>query len=159
MVYNHCFLIKLNKNNKFWNTQFFPNAFISLYALLQISLLELAKNAVSDFTVIILIISGAVSLVLDLAFGKGDNEWIEGAAILFAVAVVVGVTAANDYQKEKQFRELSSLSEDTDVRDPSQQQRNFCLDVIRHKVHRQQRRRLISSQRHRHATFLPSRLI
>lgn len=79
------------------------------------SLLELAKNAVNDFTVIILLISGTLSLVLDLAFGKGDKEWIEGAAILFAVAVVVGVTAANDYQKEKQFRELSTLSEETDV--------------------------------------------
>lgn len=37
-----------------------------------------------------------------------DNEhetgWIEGAAILISVIVVVLVTATNDYTKERQFR-------------------------------------------------------
>ncbi len=33
-------------------------------------------------------------------------EWIEGAAILVSVAVVILVTATNDYQKEKQFKAL-----------------------------------------------------
>ena len=83
-------------------------------SLLQVSLLELVSNALNDLTVIILIISGVVSLTLDLAFGNG--EWIEGAAILAAVAVVIGVTAGNDYQKEKQFRDLSKLSEDSEAR-------------------------------------------
>ena len=79
------------------------------------SLLDLVRNALNDVTVIILIISGVVSLVLDLILDSGGSEWIEGAAILAAVAVVVGVTAANDYQKEKQFRDLSKLSEDSEV--------------------------------------------
>jgi hypothetical protein len=37
--------------------------------------------------------------------------WIEGAAILIAVVVVVLVTAANDWSKEKQFRGLQSKIE------------------------------------------------
>ena len=81
---------------------------------MQVSIWELVGNALNDVTVIILIIAGIVSLVLDLTIGEG-NEWIEGAAILAAVAVVVGVTAANDYQKEQQFRDLSKLSEDSKV--------------------------------------------
>ena len=37
--------------------------------------------------------------------------WIEGAAILFAVVVVVIVTSFNDWQKERQFRGLQSKIE------------------------------------------------
>ena len=37
--------------------------------------------------------------------------WIEGAAILFAVVVVVMVTSFNDWQKERQFRGLQSKIE------------------------------------------------
>lgn len=81
---------------------------------MQVSLGELVVNALNDFTVIILIISGVVSLVLDFAF-SGGSQWIEGAAILAAVSVVVLVTAVNDYQKEKQFRELSELSQESQV--------------------------------------------
>ncbi len=33
-----------------------------------------------------------------------ETGWIEGAAILIAVVVVVLVTAANDWTKERQFR-------------------------------------------------------
>lgn len=40
-----------------------------------------------------------------------EAGWIEGVAILGAVAVVVLVTAFNDYQKEKQFRGLQSKIE------------------------------------------------
>ncbi len=38
-------------------------------------------------------------------------EWIEGVAILFAVIVVVSVTAFNDWRKERQFRGLQSRIE------------------------------------------------
>ena len=46
---------------------------------------------------------------------KGGDSWIEGAAIMAAVAVVVLVTAVNNFQKEAQFRELNKLNEDTQV--------------------------------------------
>jgi magnesium-transporting ATPase (P-type) len=51
------------------------------------------------------LLSGAA--VLSLILGIRENPstgWIEGAAILFAVIIVVFVTAINDYQKEKQVR-------------------------------------------------------
>ena len=37
---------------------------------------------------------------------ESDHGWIEGAAILIAVVIVVFVTAFNDWSKEKQFRGL-----------------------------------------------------
>lgn len=43
--------------------------------------------------------------------GEGDTGWIEGAAILGSVIVVVLVTALNDYSKEKQFRSLQNRIE------------------------------------------------
>ena len=42
---------------------------------------------------------------------ESSAGWIEGAAILFAVVVVVLVTAFNDWQKERQFRGLQSKIE------------------------------------------------
>ena len=78
---------------------------------LQTSFLELVKDALSDFTVLILLASGVVSFALGLTVDTSDAGWIEGAAILMAVAVVVLVTATNDYQKEKQFKELNKASE------------------------------------------------
>lgn len=40
--------------------------------------------------------------------GEAEAGWIEGAAILISVIVVVMVTAGNDYTKEKQFRGLQA---------------------------------------------------
>ena len=43
--------------------------------------------------------------------GEDEAGWIEGVAILISVAVVVIVTAFNDYTKERQFRGLQSRIE------------------------------------------------
>nr|XP_051677184.1 plasma membrane calcium-transporting ATPase 4 isoform X2 [Oryctolagus cuniculus] len=43
--------------------------------------------------------------------GEAEAGWIEGAAILFSVIIVVLVTAFNDWSKEKQFRGLQSRIE------------------------------------------------
>lgn len=92
-----------------------------------------------DITLIILLISAIVSLLLSFyrppddgkrewsdsrmlltnlfpySDARDDSEqeagWIEGAAILIAVIVVVMVTALNDYTKEKQFRGLQAKIE------------------------------------------------
>jgi hypothetical protein len=100
--------------------------------------------AVQDPTVLVLLASGTLSLALDLAFqqhpalppalGEGgavapppllepsviplessSSDWIEGAAILAAVAVVVLVSSVTNYQKEQKYRQLSAVSEDTQV--------------------------------------------
>ena len=76
---------------------------------------ELLGNTFEDFTIIVLVISGVLSIALELAFGDSEHGWVEGSAILAAVAVVALVTAINDYQKEQQFRDLSALSSESEV--------------------------------------------
>ncbi|OQS03200.1 P-type ATPase (P-ATPase) Superfamily [Thraustotheca clavata] len=82
------------------------------------SILELMWDAFHDSTIIVLTISGLISLVLGIAVpGHGDaTEWIEGASILGAVFIVVGVSAVNDYQKEKQFAALNAIKEDEKIK-------------------------------------------
>jgi len=88
--------------------------------------LQLVWEALQDITLIILEIAAVVSLGLSLykppkqekEGGSGFHEeeeeehgWIEGAAILIAVVIVVFVTAFNDWSKEKQFRGLQDRIE------------------------------------------------
>jgi len=76
---------------------------------------ELMWDAVQDETLILLIISAIVSLVLGLTFDDPSTGWIEGAAILTSVCIVVFVTAGNDYAKERQFMRLNAQVEDFSV--------------------------------------------
>lgn len=83
--------------------------------------LQLVWEALQDITLIILEVASLISL--GLAFYQPADEnlpldeeeahhgWIEGAAILVSVIVVVIVTACNDYTKERQFRGLQSRIE------------------------------------------------
>ncbi|XP_029791374.1 plasma membrane calcium-transporting ATPase 4 isoform X1 [Suricata suricatta] len=92
--------------------------------------LELVWEALQDVTLIILEIAAIISLVLSFYRPPGDGNdqcglpissvedegeaetgWIEGAAILFSVIIVVLVTAFNDWSKEKQFRGLQNRIE------------------------------------------------
>ncbi|XP_078139965.1 plasma membrane calcium-transporting ATPase 4 [Centroberyx gerrardi] len=92
--------------------------------------LQLVWEALQDVTLIILEIAAIISLGLSFYHPpEGDSEgcvqgeagvtdegeaqagWIEGAAILFSVIIVVLVTAFNDWSKEKQFRGLQSRIE------------------------------------------------
>ncbi|XP_023271876.1 plasma membrane calcium-transporting ATPase 1-like isoform X1 [Seriola lalandi dorsalis] len=92
--------------------------------------LQLVWEALQDVTLIILEIAAIISLGLsfyhppggdteacgEVAGGAEDEGeaqagWIEGAAILFSVIIVVLVTAFNDWSKEKQFRGLQSRIE------------------------------------------------
>ncbi|XP_045126514.1 plasma membrane calcium-transporting ATPase 4-like [Portunus trituberculatus] len=98
------------------------------------SFLRLVFEALKDTTLIILQVAAVLSIVLSFFHaevgGKDADEgqtilpspedekeqappWIEGVAILAAVAVVVLVTAFNDYTKERQFRGLQTRIENT----------------------------------------------
>ena len=57
----------------------------------------------------------SLSLPPNLSLCVQDIAWIEGAAILAAVVIVVVVTATNDWTKERQFRGLKKKL-DTDSR-------------------------------------------
>ncbi|CAG8670081.1 16295_t:CDS:10 [Acaulospora morrowiae] len=90
----------------------------------QRSLLSLIWEAYQDKTLILLSIAAIVSLIVgvseDYSSRHPDNEprvgWVEGAAILAAVAAVVFTNAINDYQKEKRFRKLNAKKEDRTVK-------------------------------------------
>ncbi len=81
--------------------------------------LELFLEALDDFTVKILLGAGAASLALEYWLAGNDGSspnWIEGASILAAVAVVTLVTAGNNYQKEQQFKALQEIAAEEFVR-------------------------------------------
>jgi magnesium-transporting ATPase (P-type) len=61
--------------------------------------------ALDDIMLKVLIVCAVFSIIVDMSFAAGDPEklktaWIEGFAILFAVAVVSLVSAWSDYKKE-----------------------------------------------------------
>ncbi|RLN64625.1 hypothetical protein BBP00_00003341 [Phytophthora kernoviae] len=81
------------------------------------SFLELMWAAFHDITIVILTISGFISIVLASTVGDHkDTGWLEGACIILAVVVVTLVTATNDYQKEAQFRALNAVKEDEKIK-------------------------------------------
>lgn len=101
------------------------------------SLLLLMWLALQDRILILLIIAAIVSLALGLYtdFGAeperipcenpppGQEEcalpsvdWVEGLAILIAVAIVDMVGSLNDWQKERQFKVLNAKKEERDVK-------------------------------------------
>ena len=82
---------------------------------------ELAWIAFNDKMIILLTVCAVVSLALGIyqSTQRIDNEtlqWVEGVAIMIAVVVVVGVGAANDWQKERQFVKLNKKKDDRNVK-------------------------------------------
>ena len=74
---------------------------------------RLILDALSDLTMIILMIAALFSIILGTTVQKPeDMEWIDGVAILVAVVVVVSIASINDYSKEKQFRKLNAAKND-----------------------------------------------
>lgn len=87
------------------------------------SFIRLVWIALQDKVLILLSIAAAVSLALGLyqTFGQethegGGTEWIEGVAIIVAIAVVSLVGALNDWKKEKQFQKLNRKKEDREIK-------------------------------------------
>lgn len=76
------------------------------------SFLELCLDAVQDKTLIILMVAAVISIILGVTVEHDKSiAWIDGAAILSAVVIVVLVTAINDWTKERQFRGLQKRLE------------------------------------------------
>lgn len=68
-----------------------------------------------DPTLIFLTVAAFISLAIGVFVEQRPFGWLEGVAILMAVVVVVTVGAVNDYQKEKQFRDLNAQKENITV--------------------------------------------
>jgi len=88
------------------------------------SLLQLMWITYNDKVLILLSVAAVVSLAIGLyqTFGQEHEagqpqvEWIEGVAIIVAIAIVVIVGSLNDYQKERQFAKLNKKKQDRVVR-------------------------------------------
>ncbi|KAL6690040.1 calcium P-type ATPase [Trichoderma pleuroticola] len=88
------------------------------------SLLQLMWITYNDKVLILLSIAAAVSLAVGLyqTFGQKHDanepkvEWVEGVAIIVAIAIVVIVGLLNDYQKELQFAKLNRKKQDRNVK-------------------------------------------
>ncbi|KID81075.1 calcium ion P-type ATPase (Eurofung) [Metarhizium guizhouense ARSEF 977] len=82
------------------------------------SIWELVWIAYNDKVLILLSIAAVVSLAVGIPQSlQGTGvEWVEGAAIIVAIVVVVIVGAANDWQKERQFAKLNQKKEDRYVK-------------------------------------------
>ncbi|KAL9656167.1 hypothetical protein ABK040_007784 [Willaertia magna] len=77
-----------------------------------INIFKIFIDSLNDFTLLMLIFFAFLSMALGVAFPDSEDEravgWVEGLAILIAVALVSSVTTINDYSKEKKFRSLNS---------------------------------------------------
>ena len=68
---------------------------------------EICWDVLKDPILRILVISGLISLIIGATLDDNpEYGWIEGFAIMVAVAVVVNVTAINDFRTDKKFTEL-----------------------------------------------------
>jgi len=78
-----------------------------------VGFLALCWEALKDFTMRILLLCAVVSLILGLTVDDDPSHgWIDGAAIMVAVALVTLVTAFNDYSKDRKFRKLNEVSDE-----------------------------------------------
>ena len=59
--------------------------------------------------------SEVIATTLSQQAAAGSSDWVEGAAIMAAVVVVVGVGATTNYEKEGKFRQLTMIKEDIKV--------------------------------------------
>jgi Ca2+ transporting ATPase len=85
------------------------------------SFCKLCWEAVQDFVLIMLIVLGVISVVVETTIGLEDDEncgpcWIEGAAILCSVCIVVFVTAGIDYAKQFAFIRLTKSLHETNTK-------------------------------------------
>ena len=75
--------------------------------------LELVWEAFQDKILLVLIVAAILSIILGVTVDhRPEIGWIDGAAILIAVVIVVLVTAVNDWNKERQFRDLQKRLDD-----------------------------------------------
>ena len=81
------------------------------------SFLKLCWEAVQDFVLIMLIVLGIISIVVEVVLHPECGHcWAEGAAILVSVCIVVIITASIDYAKQFAFLRLTRSLHDTNTK-------------------------------------------
>ncbi|KAL4435781.1 hypothetical protein ABPG74_015749 [Tetrahymena malaccensis] len=79
------------------------------------SLFEMILECFEDFMLQILCVAALVSTVIGIIDEGWASGWMEGAAIMVAIILIVSVTAGNNYAKEKQFQKLNAKREEMSV--------------------------------------------
>lgn len=81
---------------------------------------KLCWDAIQDFVLIMLIVLGVIGIVIAVTTHPEDEKcttcWIEGAAILVSVMIVVLVTASIDYAKQFAFIRLTKSLNETNTK-------------------------------------------
>jgi magnesium-transporting ATPase (P-type) len=73
------------------------------------------RDALDDFILKILIAASLISMIIEVSTAENDHRstaWIEGFAVLIAVAICSLVTAINNYSKERQFQQLNNVADE-----------------------------------------------
>lgn len=98
---------------------------------------ELLLGALDDFMLKILIGCAIFQLVIEMSTATEEelaHAWIEGFAILLAVAVVSLVGAGSDYKKEGQFLKQQQIAEDAKIVSTGKRNRFFDYITFDHEV-------------------------
>lgn len=82
------------------------------------SFCQLCWEAIQDFVLILLIVLGVISIVVEVTTHEGacTTCWIEGAAILVSVCIVVLMQAGIDYAKQFSFIRLTQSLHETNTK-------------------------------------------
>lgn len=84
------------------------------------SFLKLCWEAIQDFVLIMLLILGVLTIIVETTVGNEAAHcttcWIEGTAILVSVSIVVFVTAGIDYAKQFAFIRLTRSLNETNTK-------------------------------------------
>ena len=68
-----------------------------------------AWEAMEDFLLRVLVVCGVIAIILEMSIEEDKKlAWVEGFAILLAVAIIVIVTASNNLKKDREFNNLNS---------------------------------------------------
>ncbi len=93
--------VQVNANRSRWgNNQLTQTA--------QVTFLQRLWETLADKTLIVLIVAAVISIAL----GFFTHEFLEGIAILIAVAIASLVGAFNEHQKDREFAALNKVKED-----------------------------------------------
>mmetsp|Transcript_11369 Transcript_11369/g.19422 ORF Transcript_11369/g.19422 Transcript_11369/m.19422 type:complete len:1208 (+) Transcript_11369:235-3858(+) len=76
---------------------------------------EYCYEATQDPTLILLVVCAAAALGTGIAIEGPATGWYDGTGIMFAILLVVFVTAINDYKQALQFRDLDAKNKDLRV--------------------------------------------
>ena len=76
---------------------------------------ESIKDALNDRILLSLAVCAFITICIGLYAHGWVYGWIEGAAIYFAIFIIVSIVSANDWMKDKQFVKLQSSVKDQDI--------------------------------------------